>query len=168
MRWLLLLSFFVFSGVEQGYAQQVSLSQNRPELDLLILQKQFNAKRIYRDAYEHDNGVKFSTLDQLEYAIANNPGFDEDTMAVVEQGAAFFEKMDFGLYQDNMKYAGIAFQYEPSASLKMLSGLSRTNATPKDALSVVNIMESAEHMKEKMLKGEPLGSKGYQININDF
>ena len=150
------------------YAQEAGLVSERPELDLLLMQKQKNAKQIYREAYEHDNDIKFSTLEELEYVIANNPGLDDDLMAVVKRGTALYKTMNFGMYQDNMEQAGAAFDYNPTASLKVIRGESRTDATPQDALAVTDIIDVSERLKEKMLKGDDLGTKGYQINIDDF
>lgn len=165
---ILILGLLVLFASGKVYAQDSTSVQNRPELDLLVLQKQLNSKRIYREAYEQDNDVKFSTLEKLEYVIANNPGLDDDTMAVVKRGTALFKKMDFGMYQDDMQQAGAAFNHNPTASLKVISGLARTDATEADVLAVTDIMGAAERMKEKMLKGDALGSKGYQIDIDDF
>lgn len=164
----LLLMMFVLLAGAGGHAQEKVVSQNRPELDLMMMQKQINAKRIYREAYEQDNDVKFSTLEKLEYVIANNPGLDEDTMAVVQRGTALFKKMNFGMYQDDMQQAGAAIRKSPKGAVKIMSDLTRTDATEKDVLAVTDIMEASERMKEKMLKGDPLGSKSYQINIDDF
>ena len=152
-----------------GYAQEATrVASERPELDLLLLQKQKNAKQIYREAYEHDNDVKFSTLEELEYIIANNPGLDDDLMAVVKRGTALYKTMNFGMYQDNMDQAASAFDYNPTASLKVIRGESRTDATPQDVLAATDIIDVSERLKEKMLKGDELGAKGYQINIDDF
>lgn len=151
-----------------GYAQENRVISENPELNLPIMQKQIKAKQIYREAYEHDNDVKFSTLEELEHVIANNPGLDDDLMAVVKRGTALYKTMDFGMYQDNMEQAGLAFDYNPTASLKVIRGLSRTNATPQDVLAVTDMIDVSERLKEKMLKGDELGSTGYQINIDDF
>lgn len=165
---ILLLGLLLFLAGEVGYAQESEVSRDRPELDLLIMKKQTNAKKIYREAYEHDNDIKFSTLEKLEYVIENNPGLDDDMMAVVKRGTALFEKMNFGMYQDDMQQAGAAFKSNPTGSLKVISELTKTDATSKDVLAVTDIMEASERMKEKLLKGEPLGAKGYHINIEDF
>lgn len=167
-RKIFLLSLFVLLFGIKGYAQEKDLSQKRPELDLLMMQKQINAKRIYREAYEKDNDVKFSTLEKLEYVIANNPGLDDDTMAVVKRGTELLQKMNFGMYQDDLQKAGLVIQKNPRDSVKALSEQARTDATEKDVFAVMDIVEASKRMKERMLKGDPLGSKGYQINIDDF
>ena len=76
--------------------------------------------------------------------------------------------MNFGMYQDDMQQAGAAIRKSPKGAVKIMSDLTRTDATEKDVLAVTDIMEASERMKEKMLKGDPLGSKSYQINIDDF
>ena len=89
-------------------------------------------------------------------------------MAVVKRGTALMKKMNFGMYQDDMQQAGRAFEHNPTGALKVISNLTKTDATERDVLAVTDIMGASERMKEKMLKGDPLGTKSYQININDF
>lgn len=161
-------TFFLLYALLFAVCSRAQELSERPELDLLTMQKQINAKRIYREAYEQDNDVKFSALEKLEYVIANNPGLDDDTMAVVKRGTALMKKMNFGMYQDDMQQAGMAFEHNPTGALKVISNLTKTDATERDALAVTDIMGASERMKEKMLKGDPLGTKSYQININDF
>ncbi len=163
---LLVLGVLLFGTT--GYTQEKNISRDRPEMDLMIMQKQVNVKRMYREAYEQDNDVKFSTLEKLEYVIANNPGLDDDTMSVVQRGTALFRKMNFGMYQDDMNMAGAAIRKSPKGAMNVMSNLTRSDAETKDVLAVTDIMKASERMKEKMLKGDPLGSKGYQINIDDF
>ena len=147
---ILLLGLLLFLAGEVGYAQESEVSRDRPELDLLIMKKQANAKKIYREAYEHDNDIKFSTLEKLEYVIENNPGLDDDMMAVVKRGTALFEKMNFGMYQDDMQQAGEAFKSNPTGSLNVISELTNSALKSIRLMSLSAVIST--YLKPKKVK----------------
>jgi len=140
----------------------------RPNIDTPILRKQFNAKRLYRDAWDADNGVQLSTIDQLEYIQANNPGLDDDTMAIVKQGTELLKKMKFGLKDADVSKDSVAIHQDPTKVLTKLSDNTLTEATPQDAMSAIDLKEPSKRMINKVLTDKSIGRKGYQINIDSF
>ena len=140
----------------------------RPDIDTPVLRKQFNAKRLYREAWDVDNGVQLSTIDQLEYIQANNPGLDEDTMAVVRQGTNLLKKMNFGLKDADISTDSVSIYQDPTKVITKISNEASTKATTKDAMSAIDLMEPSKRMMEKVLTDKTIGRKGYQINIDSF
>jgi len=140
----------------------------RPNIDTPILRKQFNAKRLYREAWDADNGVQLSTIDQLEYIQANNPGLDEDTMAVVKQGTDLLKKMKFGLKDADISADSVAIYQDPTKVITQISDNTLTEATPQEAMTAIDLMEPSKRMIDKVFTDKTLGRKGYQINIDSF
>ena len=140
----------------------------RPDIDTPTLRKQLNAKRLYREAWDMDNGVQLSTIDQLEYIQANNPGLDEDTMAIVKQGTDLMKKMKFGLKDADIAQDSAAIHQDPTQVITKISDSTLTEATSKDAMSAIDLMDPSKRLMEKVLTDKNLGRKGYQINIDSF
>ena len=133
-----------------------------------VLQKQFIAKQLYREAWEADNAVPLSSIEALEYLQQGNSGLDADTLLIAKRGTALLKKMHFGLKDADRAQDSTAIRQNPVQVLSKISDSTTTDATSAEALEVIDIAGASERLKEKVFRDKSLGRQGYQINIDAF
>ncbi|MBQ7413428.1 MAG: hypothetical protein IJV07_04055 [Alphaproteobacteria bacterium] len=158
---------FCLTGISGAFAAD-KLSDARLDLSAGFMQKPLYVKQFYRESWNRDNDVELSTVDQLEYLQKNNPGFDQDTLDIMRRGTYLFKKMDSGMKNTDILSISSEIMSDSPQAAGRLSGKLKTDATLKDALSAVDIIEPTENLAEKMYQGQAPGRKGYQIDIDQF
>ena len=145
-------------------AQQVG----QPDLASPAFQKQVEVKKLYREAWDMDNESPLTTIEQLEYIQQNNPGFDEDTLAIMRRGTEFLKKMDFGLKDANMEQDAGAIRENPTEVLTQISKKAKTETTAVEALEAVDLIEPSKRLLDALYQDKTIEPDTYQFTVDDF
>ena len=145
-----------------------AVSAQRPDLDSPAFQKQIDVKKMYREARDMDNETPMTTIEQLEYLQQNNPGFDEDTLAIMRRGTEFLKKMDFGLKDSDMEQDSGVIRENPTEVLTQISKKAKTEATAVEALEATDLIEPSKRLLDAMYQDQSIEPDTYQFTVDDF
>lgn len=149
-------------------AADLEIMDERPDLTAEALQQPPAVKQIFREAWNLDNGTDLTVVDQLEYFYNNNPGFDEDTLILLNRGTQLLKLMNTGTKGIDPEPIANTIREEPFLSMVALSGSMDSDAKATDVLSLGDTIEPAERLGEKLFQKKELGEKRIPIDIEQF